>query len=259
MFYLISTSSVPQIGVTHWSSVISKCQQNPKNIMFVVHLMVSLLDCFLCFVTPSSLLFRLGCPTIELFPVSSLAPTFSFLYLKFLPILIRTLNHRSSLGQRSSRRRTSTILLGLQGTLRDDLNDVVYREVHNFVLDSLSIMKVFVVSQTQETSIQIFNGLNLLDARKVVNSTPRQSQDACLELPFPSLRSLPFPTPKVCTSGRAGGRKLMSQPIHIERFPISKANGNLAALTSCEKICRQGYSRKLLINLPLINLVFFLH
>lgn len=152
MLYLINTSSVPQIGVTHWSSVISKCQWNPQNIMFVVHLMVGLLDCFLCFVIPSSLLLRLGCPTIELFPVSSLAPTFSFLYLKFLPILIRTLNHRSSLGQRSSRCRTSIILLGLQGTPRDDLNDVVYREVHNFVLDSLSIIKVFVKSNTRNVN-----------------------------------------------------------------------------------------------------------
>ena len=95
MLYLINTSSVPQIGVTHWSSVISKCQWNPQNIMFVVHLMVGLLDCFLCFVIPSSLLLRLDCPTIELFPVSSLAPTFSFLYLKFLPILIRTFDHCS--------------------------------------------------------------------------------------------------------------------------------------------------------------------
>ena len=32
MFYLINSSSVPQIGVTHWSSVDSKCQWNPKNI-----------------------------------------------------------------------------------------------------------------------------------------------------------------------------------------------------------------------------------
>ena len=110
---------------------------------------------------------------------------------------------KSSWGSYPSRRRTSTIPPGLQGTLRDDLNDLVYREVYNFVLDSLSIMKVFVVSQTQETSIYIFNGLNLLDARKVLNSTSRQSQGTCLELPLPSLRSLPFPTPKVCTSGRA--------------------------------------------------------
>lgn len=69
-----------------------------------------------------------------------------------VPILIRTLNHRSSLGQRSSRRRTSIILLGLQGTPRDDLNDVVYREVHNFVLDSLSIIKVFVKSNTRNVN-----------------------------------------------------------------------------------------------------------
>ena len=81
--------------------------------------------------------------------------------------------------------------------------------------------------------MKIFNGLNLSDARKVVTSTPRQSQGVCLELPLPSLRSLPFPIPKVCTSGRADGRKLMSQPICIERFPISKANGDLATLTSC--------------------------
>ena len=32
MLYLINNSSVPQIGVTHWSSVDSKCQWNPKNI-----------------------------------------------------------------------------------------------------------------------------------------------------------------------------------------------------------------------------------
>ena len=32
MLYLINSSSVPQIGVTHWSSVDSKCQWNPKNI-----------------------------------------------------------------------------------------------------------------------------------------------------------------------------------------------------------------------------------
>ena len=70
-------------------------------------------------------------------------------------------------------------------------------------------MKVFVViiSQTQETSIEIFNGLNLLDARKGVNSTTRQSQGACLELPcllYGVSPSLPL------KSVRAGGRKLMS-------------------------------------------------
>ena len=40
----------------------------------------------------------------------------------------------------------------MQGTLRDDVNDVVYREVYNFVLDSLSIIKVFVKSNTRNVN-----------------------------------------------------------------------------------------------------------
>ena len=60
-----------------------------------------------------------------------------------------------------------------------------------------SIVESFCLKSLQETPISILTEVNILIPSKLVNSTPKQTQDACLGLPFPFLKILRYPIPSL--------------------------------------------------------------